>query len=258
MQRECFGGYHQADKPYRRITRNLPVGYAIKLRKERTILMIKENVQRILSELPQGVELVGAAKTRTAEEILQATAGGLKIIGENYIQETLKVFKPIGKKVKWHFVGHLQINKVKKAVEIFDMIETVDSFKIAKEINKRCSRLGKIMPILIEVNSGKEPQKFGILPEDTEKLIKETSLFKNIKIMGLMTMGPRVGNPEDGRPYFIETRKIFKKIKALNLRGVEMKYLSMGMSNSYRIAIEEGANMVRIGTEIFGRRKYDK
>ncbi len=218
--------------------------------------MIRENVRRILSELPQGVELVVAAKTRTVPEILQAIEGGLKIIGENYVQETLPVFKSIGRKVRWHFLGHMQVNKVKKAVEIFDMIETVDSFKIAKEIDKKCSYIGKVMDVLIEINSGKEPQKFGAIPEAAEELIKEISSFKNIKIMGLMTMGPRVGNPEAARPYFVETKKIFEKVKALDLRNVKMKYLSMGMSNSYSVAIEEGANMVRIGTEIFGKRNY--
>ena len=216
--------------------------------------MIRENVQRILSQLPAGVELVGAAKTRTTQEILQAIDGGLKIIGENYVQEALKAFNSIDRKIRWHFLGHLQVNKVKKAVEIFDMIETVDSFKIAKEINKRCFHISKVMDVLIEINSGREPQKFGVLPEDTEKLIKEISSFKNIKIMGLMTMGPRVGDPKAARPYFIETKKMFEKIRTLNLKDVEMKYLSMGMSNSYSLAIKEGANMVRIGTEIFGKR----
>ncbi len=216
--------------------------------------MIRENVRRILNELPRGVELVGAAKTRTTQEILQAIDGGLKIIGENYVQEALKAFSSIGRKVRWHFLGHLQVNKVKKAVKIFDMIETVDSFKIAKEIDKRCFHISKVIDVLIEINSGKEPQKFGVLPQDTEKLIKEIASFKNIKIKGLMTMGPQVGDPEAARPYFIETKKIFEKIKALALKGIEMKYLSMGMSNSYFLAIEEGANMVRIGTEIFGKR----
>ena len=112
------------------------------------------------------------------------------------------------------------------------------------------------MPILIEVNSGKEMQKFGLLPEEVEKLIREISGFGNIEVMGLMTMGPRFGNPESSRPYFVETRKLFKKIKALNLPGVRMKYLSMGMSNSYRIAVEEGANLVRVGSKIFGGRSH--
>ncbi len=218
-------------------------------------MMIKENVQKILSELPEGVELVGAAKTRTAEEIREAINAGVKIIGENYIQEAKKVFEVIGRKARWHFIGHLQKNKVKKAAAIFDMIETVDSLDLAREIDKRCSEVSRIMPVLIEINSGRERQKFGVLPEDAQRLIEEASHLHNIKVMGLMTMGPRFGAPEDSRPYFVQTRKIFDSIKALGLPHVEMRYLSMGMTNSYRIAIEEEANMVRIGTMIFGERE---
>lgn len=216
--------------------------------------VIEENVKKILEELPPGVELEAAAKTRTPEEILQAAEAGVRIFGENYLQEALAAINVVGHRVKWHFIGHLQRNKVKKAVEIFDMIETVDSPELAREIEKRCGQQEKIMPVLIEINSGKEPQKFGVLTEDAEELIREISALKNIKIQGLMTMGPMFGDPENARPYFIETRKLFERIKALNLPGVEMKHLSMGMTNSYRVAIEEGANIVRIGTKIFGPR----
>lgn len=218
--------------------------------------MIEENVKKILDELPENVELVAAAKARSPEEIEEAIKAGVKIVGENYVQEARRAFEVIGKEVKWHFIGHLQKNKVKKSVKIFDMIETVDSFSLAQEINERCKQIDKIMPILIEINSGREKQKFGIFPEDALDLVQEISSLSQIKIMGLMTMGPRFGNPEDSRPYFIETRKIFEKIKALNLPRVEMKYLSMGMTNSYQIAIEEKANMIRIGTLIFGKRNY--
>jgi hypothetical protein len=216
--------------------------------------VIEENVKKILEELPPGVELEAAAKTRTPEEILQAAEAGVRIFGENYVQEALAAFNVVGHRAKWHFIGHLQRNKVKKAVEIFDMIETVDSLELAREIEKRCGKQEKIMPVLIEINSGKEPQKFGVLPEDAEELIREISTLKNIKIQGLMTMGPMFGDPENARPYFVETRKLFERVKGLNLPGVEMKHLSMGMTNSYRVAIEEGANIVRIGTKIFGPR----
>jgi hypothetical protein len=143
---------------------------------------------------------------------------------------------------------------VKKAVRLFDMIETVDSVEIAREIDKRCAQIGKIMPVLVEVNSGREKQKAGVSPEDIEQIVREIATFQNIRVMGVMTMGPRSGNPEDSRPYFVETRQIFEKIKQLNLPNVDMKYLSMGMTNSYQIAIEEGANIVRLGTRIFGER----
>ena len=216
--------------------------------------VIEENVKKILEELPPGVELEAAAKTRTPEEILQAAEAGVRIFGENYVQEALAAINVVGHRAKWHFIGHLQRNKVKKAVEIFDMIETVDSLELAREIEKRCGQQEKIMPVLIEINSGKEPQKFGVLPEDAEELIREISALKNIKIQGLMTMGPMFGDPENARPYFVETRNLFERVKGLNLPGVEMKHLSMGMTNSYRVAIEEKANIVRIGTKIFGTR----
>jgi len=219
---------------------------------------IKRNVARILEELPDGVELVAAAKTREPEEIVEAIEAGIKIIGENYVQEAERASEVVGNKVRWHFIGHLQRNKVKKAVTLFDMIETVDSVEMAGEIDKRCAQIGKVMPVLIEINSGHEEQKSGVLPENAAQLVKELSVFPNIRIMGLMTMGPRFGNPEDSRPYFVETKKIFDRLKELNLPEIEMRYLSMGMTNSYKVAIEEGANMVRIGTRIFGERKYEK
>ncbi len=221
-------------------------------------MTIRQSVIRILSELPPGVQLVAAAKTRKPEESLEAIEAGVKIIGQNYVQEAERAYELIGNKAKWHFIGHLQKNKVKKAVKIFDMIETVDSTELAREIDKRCAPIGKIMPVLIEINSGREKQKSGVFPEDTEQLARDISALPNIRIMGLMTMGPLAGDPEDSRPYFIETKKLFEKIRKLNLTNIEMKHLSMGMTNSYQVALEEGSNMVRIGTKIFGERKYEK
>lgn len=218
----------------------------------------KENIKAILAELPDGVQLVAAAKTRSTDEIMEAINSGVKIIGENYVQEAEQAYDGVGKIVKWHFIGHLQSNKVKRAIRIFDMVETVDSVEIAKEIDKRCSQIGKVMPVLIEINSGKEEQKAGVLPENAEWLVREIAQLKNVKIMGLMTMGPGFGDPEDSRPYFIATRGTFERIKKLALPNIEMSYLSMGMTNSYKIAMEEGANIVRIGTGIFGERDYQE
>ncbi len=220
--------------------------------------MIKQNVSEILSQLPEGVQLVAVAKARQPEEILEAVESGVEIVGENYVQEAERAYEVVGSKVKWHFIGHLQKNKVKKAVRIFDMIETVDSVAIAREIDKRCAQIGKLMPVLIEINSGREEQKAGVLPENAEQLVKEISAFQNIRVTGLMTMGPHFGDPEDSRPYFVETKKIFDRVKELNLPNIEMKYLSMGMTNSYQVALEEGANVVRIGTKIFGERDYER
>jgi pyridoxal phosphate enzyme (YggS family) len=216
--------------------------------------MIRENVRKILDELPPGVELVAAAKTRTPDEIQEAIDAGVHIIGQNYVQEAQAAFRVIGNRVKWHFIGHLQKNKAKRAVEIFDKIETVDSNGLAAELNKRCLAMGKVLSILIEINSGRETQKFGVLPEKAEKLVREVAEFEGIKIQGLMTMGPMFGDPEDARPYFQETKRVYDRIKNLDIPNVEMKHLSMGMTNSFRVAIEEGANIVRIGTLIFGPR----
>jgi hypothetical protein len=217
--------------------------------------MIRDQVKKFLEELPEGVLLVGAAKTRTPDEILEAIEAGLEIVGENYVQEAEKAFEKVGHRAKWHMIGHLQTNKVKKAVAVFDMIETVGSMKLAGEIDKTCAKAGKVMPVLIEINSGEEAQKSGVNPEEAAALIQAMSSLKNVRIVGLMTMGPFAGDPEDSRPYFQRTKKIFDALKAMGLPGVEMKTLSMGMSNSYKVALEEGANMVRIGTKLFGKRE---
>jgi PLP dependent protein len=204
------------------------------------------------------VRLVAAAKTRDPQEVLEAIDAGIKIIGENYVQEAEKAYQVIGNRVEWHFIGHLQKNKVKKAVAIFDMIETVDSLEIASEIDVRCAQTGKIMPFLIEINSGREARKSGVFPEKAEAFITSISHLQNVRAAGLMTMGPPVNHPEESRPYFHETKKLFDSLKQLVLPRVEMKYLSMGMTGSYRIAIEEGANIIRLGNRIFGDRVYNK
>lgn len=216
--------------------------------------MIRQNVARILGELPHNVQLLAAVKNRRPEEIAAAIAGGVATIGENYVQEAECAYRAIGKRVQWHFIGHLQRNKVKKAVGFFDMIETLDSLEMALEIDKRCAETGKIMPVLIEINSAREKSKSGVLPEGAIPLARDISAMSNIRLMGLMTMGPLTIYPEDSRPAFIETRLIKEKIERLALPGVEMRYLSMGMSATYRIAIEEGANIIRLGTAIFGAR----
>ena len=217
--------------------------------------LTKQNIAKLLTELPDGVEVVAAAKTRTPGEVLEAVQAGIQIIGENYVKEAKEAYELVGRRAQWHFIGTLQKHNIRrKALEIFDMVESVDSLEIAAEIDRKCAQIGKMMPILIEVNSGREPQKSGVLPEGVEQLVRQISSFRYIKVMGLMTMGPGFGNPEDSRPYFVETREVFEKIKELKLPNVEMRYLSMGMTNSYKVALEEGANIIRIGTKIFGER----
>lgn len=215
---------------------------------------IKKHVIDIKSSLPDEVLMVAAAKKRVADEVKAAIQAGIKIIGHNYVQEAEHMRQAIDDSVQWHMIGHLQRNKVKKAVQFFDMIETIDSVRLAEEVNKRCDSEGKVMPVLIEINSGKESNKTGVLPEHVEKLILQINSLPNLRILGLMTMGPRFGDPEDARPYFKATRSVFEQIKNAKIPGVEMRYLSMGMSNSYKIAVEEGANIIRVGTVLFGER----
>ena len=219
---------------------------------------INESVIEIRNSLPAGVMLVAAAKTRSPEEVQAVIDAGIKILGYNYLQEAERIYQIIGNKVQWHMIGHLQRNKVKIAVDLFDMIETIDTIKLAEEVNKRCTAINKIMPVLIEINSGKELNKTGVLPEDVDELIKQISSFPNIHVQGLMTMGPIFGNPEDARPYFKTTKLIFDRLIKAGIPNVEMRYLSMGMSNSYKVAIEEGANIVRIGTKLFGERSCQR
>jgi PLP dependent protein len=204
-----------------------------------------------MAELPPGVKLVTVVKGRTLEEIREAVAAGARMLGENYLQEAERVQGTIGKEIIWHFIGHMQRNKVKKAVAMFDMIETVDSLVLARDIATVCTVLNREMPVLLEVNSGREKQKAGLLPEEVITAAREIARLPHLKLMGLMTMGPRVGEPEESRPYFITTRQLFKQLQESNIPNTEMKYLSMGMSNSYRIALQEGANIVRIGRQIF-------
>jgi len=216
--------------------------------------IISYNVKKFLKEIPSDITLVVAVKGRTVEEVQEAIESGIKYIGENYLQEAERKYPLIGKVVRWHFIGHIQKRKSKKIVELFDMVETLDSIEIAEELNSASLQFGKVTPVLVEINSGREPQKSGLMPENVESFIKKVSRFRNIKIRGLMTMGPLFGNTEKLRPYFIETRKLFEDIKKKNIQNVEMEFLSMGMSSSYKVAIEEGANIIRIGTLIFGPR----
>ena len=224
--------------------------------------------KRIREEIPDHVTIVLAAKNRRAEEIEEAIDAGATDIGENYVQEAGQVYSALRKKatkVKWHMIGSLQTNKINKALRIFDAIQTVESLPKAIAINRRAERAKKQrVPIYIEINIGSEDSKAGIKPiehepfdEYMENLVRDISKLEHIRLEGIMTMGPRFGNPEDVRPYFRRTKKIFEKIKMLRLPNIDMKYLSMGMTNSYRVAIEEGSNMVRIGTLIFGERKCE-
>jgi len=215
---------------------------------------IAANVKRILESLPPGVILVAAAKARTPEEVEEVLRAGVTYVGHNYVQEAERMIPAIKGKARWHMIGHLQKNKVKKALRLFDMIETLDSWPLAELIDRRCAAIGKTMPVLVEVNIGREDSKTGVLPDEVGDLVQRMSDLQHIRVQGLMTMGPRFGDPEDARPYFRATKEAFDRLAKADLPNVEMRHLSMGMSNSYQVAIEEGANMVRLGTMLFGER----
>jgi len=224
-------------------------------------MSIKEKYQIIRKEIPDDVTIVLAAKKRTAEEVAEAIDAGATDIGENYVQEAQKVYEQLGGKakiVRWHLIGSLQKNKINTALPVFDVIQTVGDFSIAEGIDKRVGKTGKkVIPVYIEINIGSEITKYGVEPEYKSilDLIKKISdNLKHLKVEGLMTMGPRFGDPEESRLYFKKTKEIFDEIKMLDLPNVSMKTLSMGMSNSYKVAIEEGSNMIRIGSAVFGER----
>jgi pyridoxal phosphate enzyme (YggS family) len=216
---------------------------------------IIDTVHQILELIPSHVTLQAAAKGRSFTEVEAVIEAGVTQIGQNYVQEAIPFIEHFGNRANWHMIGHLQRNKAKLAAHHFDVIETVDSWQLARTLNRRCADEGKRMPVLIEINSGREASKSGVFPEEIDQLVEKLSTLKNIHVEGLMTMGPRFGNPENSRPFFKTTRKIFECFEAQNIPNVEMKFLSMGMSNSYTIAIQEGATIIRLGTKLFGDQK---
>ncbi|MFH0931793.1 MAG: YggS family pyridoxal phosphate-dependent enzyme [Candidatus Zixiibacteriota bacterium] len=203
----------------------------------------------------EDITLVAVTKTVEPEKVNFAIDAGIKIIGENRIQEAEEKFKFITKDVEKHLVGHLQTNKVKKALALFDIIQSLDSLHLAQEISKRAKEKGKFAEVLIEVNTSDEPSKYGVKPDEVSGFVEEVSKLENMKIKGLMTVGLFTDDLEKVRPCFIKLRKIFESLKNLRKENVEMKYLSMGMSSDFEVAIEEGANMIRVGTAIFGPRE---
>jgi len=219
---------------------------------------IKERIKKAAVDCgrdPESVRLVVASKTIPEDTIREAIKAGVKILGESYIQEAGNKINTLSSyPVSWHFIGHLQSNKAKYAVKFFDMIHTVDSLKLAKELNKQAKKINKIQKILIQVNISMESTKSGIYEEDAQKLIKEISLLENLSIKGLMTMPPYFNNPEEAIPYFSALRNLRDKIRNEAIKNVNMQELSMGMTGDFEVAIKEGATLVRIGTAIFGER----
>ncbi len=229
---------------------------------------IKENIEAInknkseiaekVGRKPEEVLLVAVTKTRTAEEINEAIAAGITDIGENKVQEILDKFDAV-KPVRWHMIGHLQTNKVKYIIDKVSMIHSVDSFKLAEEIDKRSARFHTTMDILVQVNAAQEESKFGITTEETGKLIEAILTHcQNIRIRGLMCIAPFEDNPDDVRIYFKEVKALYDQYALSSHPRLDFQYLSMGMSHDYEAAILEGSNLIRVGTAIFGQRNYNK
>ncbi len=226
---------------------------------------IAENLKRVQERIARAAErsgrsledirLVVVTKTVPPERINQAIRAGVRTIGENRVQEA-RDKKDRVEPVEWHLVGHLQTNKVKYAVKLFDLIQSVDSLHLAEELSKRCGRIGREMPILVEVNTSGEETKFGVEPSRAGELVEQIAALPHLKIKGLMTIGVFSDDQKAIRHCFITLRNLAEEIGRLQVPGVEMEILSMGMSSDFELAIEEGSNMVRIGTAIFGPRQY--
>jgi pyridoxal phosphate enzyme (YggS family) len=231
-----------------------------------TIPVIKENLTRVHRRIeqaaarcgrdPASVRLLAVSKTVSAESVKEAIDAGIRLLGENYIQEAReKIDALMGSPASWHFIGHLQTNKARFAVELFDLIHSVDSLKLARELDKQARRQNKVQPILIQVNIAEEKSKSGITEQAAPQLIHEVSRCDNLSIRGLMTMPPFFNAPEKVRPYFKALRQLATRIRAMNIGGVTMTELSMGMTGDFEVAVEEGATIVRVGTAIFGERQ---
>jgi len=225
---------------------------------------IRENILRVRESMgkaarrvgrnPEGIRLVAASKTVDIERIRAAIEGGITILGENYVQEAMKKIEAIEMPVSWHFIGHLQKNKARHAMRLFEMIQSVDSIALADELNKRAGHVGRKIEVLVEVNLSGETSKWGVKEEDTITLVHWINGLVNLSFRGLMTMPPFFDDPEESRPYFVRLRTLAEKIVQEEVHPGPLE-LSMGMSNDFLVAIEEGATLVRVGTAIFGPRQ---
>ena len=219
------------------------------------LLRVKERIEKAARRAgrdPGEIKLVAVSKTVEAARIKEAIQAGVSILGENYVQEAQKKIEEIGRTVAWHFIGHLQSNKAKYAVRLFDMIHSVDSLTLAQELNRRAGQAGHKIKVMIEVNLSGEQTKFGTDEEKVLNIAKGILSLEHLSLEGLMTMPPYFDSPEMGRPYYVQLRELKERMVR---EGIPLKELSMGMSNDFEIAIEEGATYVRVGTAIFGARK---
>lgn len=202
------------------------------------------------------VELVAVTKNHDVNAMREAIDAGVKIVGENRIQEAMKKHETLNREVSWQLIGHLQTNKVNQAVQLFDMIHSVDSDHLMTALDRAAKKINKVQDILLQVNLAREDSKFGVYKEDLPLLIQKADSMDHLHLCGLMCIAPNYEDVEDCRPLFHEMYEIFQRVQEMPLLTSNIKYLSMGMTHDYRIAIEEGANMVRVGTAIFGARQY--
>ena len=229
---------------------------------------ISENIENIRKNIDaackrsgrdsKDVLLLAVSKTVDVDRIKIAVDCGLNSLGENRVQEIMEKYEPMGENVKWHLIGHLQTNKVKYIIDKVELIHSVESIKLAEEINKQAKKHNLVMDVLVEVNMADEESKFGVKPEETESFIRELALMDNIRVRGLMTVAPNVENGEENRVYFRNMKQLLVDINAKNINNINMDILSMGMTGDYETAVEEGATIVRVGTGIFGKRDYTK
>jgi len=228
---------------------------------------VATNLRRVLDSIERAaqkagrsgssVKLVAVSKTISEEPIRQAVAAGAIALGENKVQEASSKQPLLSElPVEWHLIGSLQKNKANRAAEIFDWVESLDDFELASKLDRACERLNKRMPVLIQVNVGREASKSGIAEEEAADFAGHVSTFKHLEVRGLMTIPPYTEDPEESRPHFVRLREIAESIESQRLAGISMKELSMGMSHDFMVAIAEGATLVRVGTAIFGPRQY--
>jgi PLP dependent protein len=229
-------------------------------------MSISENIQHIKEKLNIAMKnredclgevmLIGVSKTQPIQSIEEARLSGITVFGENKVQELLEKYEKV-QGVSWHLIGHLQKNKVKYIVDKVDMIHSLDSVELAAEIDKRAKKINRKIPVLIQINIGREPSKSGIFEEEAGVFLDSLKKFENILVSGIMTIPPASDNKEQARTYFKKMRIIFEELKRYNYGNIQLEYLSMGMSGDFEIAVEEGANIVRVGTGIFGERVYN-
>ena len=230
--------------------------------------MIAENLAAVRKKLAESctrrttadkdgpVELIAVTKNHGIAAMREAIAAGVTTVGENRVQEAQGKYEELHDLVKWHLIGHLQTNKAAQAVKMFDLIHSVDSERLLAAIERAAAKLGKRQDILLQVNLAREESKSGIFREELPELIEKAVRLEHIRLCGLMCIAPKCDDAEECRPLFREMYKIFRQTQAMELPGADIRYLSMGMTNDYHIAVEEGANMVRVGTAIFGARRY--